>query len=1032
MTEFTHLHLHSDYSMLDGLKKPALFVEEGARLGMSHMALTDHGTMSGMYEFYMACKEAGIAPIPGCEFYFVPNAQKVKDEKIGERFHIVMLAKNADGYRTLCALNDEAHQRFYYKPVLDRGVCEALAYEEAENLVVLSGCAASILSRKVRGEIEGSATQELMWWRETFPNFYIELQHHNTDFDRVLNSRLLKLARKYKLPWVITNDPHYVKEEECDYHDALLAIQTNSGIDDEDRFRFDGDGYHLRTRSEIARAFRAYGQEVWKPGIIETQRIARQCDVQIPEWDKKSWHIPKYHKLPKGRTSDELLRRLAKRGLRERGLLDDPAYQDRLEYELEKIEEVGIADFLLINADIIDFARNHKTPEHPRGIWVGPGRGSTAGSLVCYGLGLHKIDPIRYRLLFERFLNPDRPKMPDIDTDFSQAFRQEAIEYTMHEYGSDFVLPVAAFQTMQVRGAFRKLATAMGMPFSDLSKFTAEMVKAWGREDDDEEGEEHIRVDHLPDELVDAYPELVEYIEGVLGTKSAISRHAAGIVIFDPEDSIRTCVPTMWVVSSKRFACQFDLKSAEKMGLMKQDFLGLRTGDTIEEARTLIEEQTGDLLEPDSWVPDEEEGDRDVYRMMAEGRNAGVFQLEGGTMAEGIVKIKPHRFEDVVACTSIYRKGPMLAGAPDRYIANKKAKEIRVIHPALHDILSDTWGEMAYQEQLMQIASQVAGFDQGLVADLLAAVRFKDPKMMAPLKSKFIKGCASTSRIGSKTANRIWAQFETQASYLFNRSHAVSYSMTTYQTARLKCWWPLQYLTALMRTVEPKKENRDKRMTYLAEATDLGFKILPPDINFSEAKMSCGERKGRPWMRFGFWDVKGFGVPTAQRIIAARAEAGGRFRTMKEVTAHLPPGVVQKLSLSGCLHSVKDGPERSMAHLEEVVAWQFEDVMAPLRVKYKDKVRLPGRGDGRVRLMGEIIDQKSKVTKNGKPYVTWRIRWTPSEIFTVTIWEDAESVWNTPKGSIIVVEGKWSSEFRNVAVWSPDQMRVLRYKKEAV
>jgi DNA polymerase III alpha subunit len=417
--------------------------------------------------------------------------------------------------------------------------------------------------------------------------------------------------------------------------------------------------------------------------------------------------------------------------------------------------------------------------------------------------------------------------------------------------------------------------------------------------------------------------------------------------------------------------------------------------------------------------------------MMADGYNAGVFQLEGGTMADGIRKIKPHRFEDVVACTSIYRKGPMLAGAHERYIANKKAKEVRVLHPKLYDILEPTWGEMAYQEQLMQIASEIAGFDQGLVADLLAAVRFKDPKMMAPLKEKFIKGCRTHSHIKGSIAEKIWAQFETQASYLFNRCHAVSYSLLSYQTARLKCWWPLQYLTALMRTVPAKDPaNKEKRQTYLAEATDMGIKILPPDINLSGAKMTCGEHptKGM-WMRFGFTDIKGIGESTAAKILSARAEAG-KFTTMREINAYLSPGVVEKLGGSGCLHKIKGGAQRDLGALEGILFWQFNDVMAPLRTKYKEKVRLPGTGNSRVLLMGEIIDKKNKETKTGKPYMTWRIRWTPSDIFTITIWEDAESLWSTEKGSIVAVEGTWNSEFRNVSVGDADRVRVLRHAKK--
>lgn len=1025
---YIHLHVHSDYSMLDGLGKPQAYVSRAAELKMPALALTDHGTLSGAYEFYMACKRADIRPLIGVEFYFVPDASVIKEEKIGERFHVVMLANNVDGYRTLIQLNNIAHRNFYYKPVIDRAACEAVGYEESENITVLSGCASSILSRKVLGQMEGSVTEELSWWRETFPHFNIELQHHGSSFDRKLNKGLLKLAHKYKLPWVVTNDPHYVFEEEEDCHDALLAIQTASDFDDPDRFSFDGSGYHLRTRAEMVKAFKKYGADIYKPGIANSARIARSIDLRIPEWDNKSWHIPKFTKIPKGLTSDTLLKKLAIRGLKDRGLFDDEKYVERTKYELKQIKSIpGFADFLLITWDIINRARNNKTEKHPRGIPVGPGRGSTSGCLVGYLIGIHKVDSLRYNLLFERFLNPARPKMPDIDTDFSQEFREEVMEDIVAEYGADNVLPVAAFQTMKTRGAFRKLATCLGMPFKDLTKFVDIMDEAWGTEDEDDDGEEdHIRTEHLPEELVEGYPDLIEFIDGIHGTKSAISRHPAGLIIFDPEDSIRSLVPEMWVVSSKKFASMFDLKSAEAMGLMKQDILGLRTLDTIDQCVELVEWQLGETLDPDSWVPDEEDRDRDIYRMLARGRIAGVFQLEGGTMATGITKFKPRRFEDIVACTSIYRKGPMLTGAPERYIENKKNKHVKVAHESLRPILEKTWGEMAYQEQLMEIASVCGGFDQGGVADLLAAVRFKDPEMMEPLREKFVAGMIERTGASNAQANTVWGQMEKQASYLFNRCHAVAYSLLTYQTARLKKLYPLQYFTALMRTVPAKnKGDKEKRLAYLAEASDMGYRILPPDINESDYKMTCGEDDEGPWMRFGLTDVKGIGMPTAEKIMHARIENEAPFRSMKEIMAALTPGLVQKLDDAGCFHDLKGGAKRDMRALEEIVGWQFDDVMGPYRKKFAKKVRLPGKGAGRVRLIGEVIDTNKKKTKNGNPYMTWRIRWTPSDIYTITIWQDADIIWDTAKGSIVLAEGKWNPEFRNISVGDPDQVRIL-------
>lgn len=1038
---YIDLHLHTDFSMLDGLGKPKDYVAEAKRQKKPALGITDHGNLSGAYEFYMACKEAGIRPIIGEEFYFVPNADRAKEkkkdkddvtEKSKDRFHVVILARNAEGYRTLTELSNESHRHFHYKPLLDRRMCEALAYEEAENLVVLSGCAGSIISQKALGGVKGSARDELQWWRETFPNFYMELQHHDTEDDRLLNQRLLKMAREHEIPWVITNDSHFVQEDECDAHDALLAVQTVAKIEDEDRFRFKGEGYWLKTRSEMIEAFGDYRSTVWKQGITNTAVIAKDIDLKIKEWDSKSWHIPKYRKVPAKRTAHEMLTHLTKQGLRDRDLMSNRTYRARAKWELEQIATIeGFADFLLITREIIQWAVRND-------IWVGPGRGSTAGSLVGYLVGVHKVDSIRYKLLFERFLNPARPKMPDIDTDFSQLRRPEVIEHIKEEYGYENVLPVAAFQTMKVRGAFRKLASAMGMPFADINKFTNIMFEAWGSEDDDEDEEDHIRIENLPEELLEGYPELVEMMEKVIGTKSALSRHPAGVIIFDPEDPIRELVPHMWLVASKQFTAQFDLKSAEKMGLMKQDILGLRTGDTIQQATKLVKQRTGEELDPDEWIPDEEDGDKEVYKMMAEGRNAGVFQLEGGTMFKGIQEVRPHRFEDIVVTTSIYRKGPMMAGSPSRYLANRKAKVVKVTHPSLKPILKDTWGEMAYQEQLMQIASDCAGFDQGLVADLLAAVRFKDPKMMAPLKEKFIKGMKRKVGATTEEAEKVWLTMEKQAEYLFNRSHAAAYSLITYQSARLKRWWPLEYWTALMRTVEPKNDNdKKKRQAYLAEATDHGVKILPPDILKSDVRMSCGgdvewdNPDNEAWMRFGFEDIKGIGDKTAAKIVQARIDNLVVFKTVDDVNRVLPPGLVNTLNEAGALESI--GGKKAKPHvLEEMLGWQFHDIMAPYRIKYRKHIRLPGRNKY-VTIMGELIEKNRKKTKAGKPYETWRIRWTPSEIFAITLWSDAEAVWDIPKGSIIMVEGRFEKEWNNVSVGDPDQVRVIKTprRKEA-
>lgn len=1024
---FAHIHLHTDFSMLDGLGKPVVYVNEAHKRGEKFLGITDHGTLSGVYEFYMACKDTGIGPVLGCELYFVPSATKVKEEKSGERFHVVFIARNAAGFRTLCELVSEAHRHFYYKPVIDRKMIKALG-KDRDNIVVLTGCAASIIARKALNGSYEEATEELLWWRRMFRHCFVEIQHHGTDIDRKLNIRLLKLAREHNLPWVATNDPHYVTKEEDECHDALLAIQTAADMDDPDRFRFSGSGYHLRSRQEMVRAFARYGRDVWEPGIRQANVIARNCAVSIPEWDSRSWHIPKYRRLPENRSSLALLTRLTRKGLREKGLWSDATYRNRAKWELEQIGSIeGFADFLLITREIIQWAVK-------RGIWVGPGRGSTAGCLVGYLIGVHKVDSIRYKLKFERFLNPARPKMPDIDTDFSQLRRDEVIEHTYDEYGRENVLPVAAFQTLRVRGAFRKLATSMGMPFTDLSKFSQMLAEAWGTEDDeDDEEEEHIRTDDLPSELVEAYPDLVQFIEGIHGTKSAISRHPAGVLIFDPDDEIRRVIPEMWIASSKRFAAMYDLKSAEKMGLMKQDFLGLRTGDTIQECVKLVKERHGVELDPDSWIPDEEEDDDKVYRMLASGRLAGVFQLEGDTMVSATPTVKPRCFEDIVTTTALWRKGPMMAGADKRFLANRKAKQVKVLHKSLRPILQDTWGEMAYQEQMMEIASECAGFDQAGVADLLAAVRFKDPEMMEPLRERFVKGCVENTGMTTKTANAIWKMMEAQSAYLFNRCHAVAYSLITYQTARLKYLYPLEFFTALMRTVKPKNDkDKHKRVMYCSEAVDMGIEILPPEINQSGPNMTCGGsvEDGNAWMRFGFIDVKEIGESAVVKIVAAReADNVYGFYGMDDVEDTLPLGITDRLDAAGVFSEI-GGAKRNWRALEALVGWQFHDAMAPVRERYAQKTKLPKRTQtSNVAIPGEIIDIERKKTKTNKPYIVWRLRHSPAETFTCMVWDSAYQLHKVRRGTIVFVKGKYQSEYKNISVNDESQVRIISTKE---
>jgi DNA polymerase-3 subunit alpha len=1022
---YAHLHLHTDYSMLDGKGQIASdhgkdrigYVDRAKKLGFSHLSITDHGNIAGTYEFYMECRDAGIEPILGCEFYFVPNAAKVKDEKEGERFHVVFLARNEAGFRTIVNLSNESHKQYYYKPLIDRPLLESLEKADRKNLVVLSGCAGSIISRKALKAIRGSAEDELLWWKQQFPHFYVELQHHDTDFDRKLNRRLLKLARGHNLPWVITNDPHYVTKDECHEHDALLAIQTASDLDDPSRFRFDGDGYHLRSRKELVGAFREYGSEVWKPGLAETLRIARSCSTHIPAWDKRSWHIPKF---PDVDDPERELRRLAKRSLHHRGLDSDPRYVARVRHELKEFKKVGMANFLLITRDANIEAKK-------RGIPVGPGRGSVCGTLVGYLIGIHKIDPIRYDLLFERFLNPERPKMPDVDTDFSAWRRDEMIQYMIDKYGAENTMRVAAFQKMKTKAAFKSLAKAFGIDFQQANALSKKIQ---------EDAEGNVV---LPKEVREGYPELHALMTALEGLKKGISRHPAGVIVFDPDDDIKQLVPEMWIASSKRFVSQYDLESAAGLGLMKQDFLALRTLDTIDECVKLVRERHGVKLSPDDWIPDTEEHDDAIYKMLRDGDCDGVFQMEGGTNRRGIVEIACERFEDIVSCTSLYRAGPLDAGADERYLKNKRDGKVRVLHESLRPYLERSWGEMIYQEQMFQILNEVAGFSWSLVDDAKTAMARKDPAKMAKLKDEAIAGFRKTGGMDRKTAEAAWDQIAAQASYLFNRSHAVAYSMLTYQTARLKYLYPLEFFAALLRTVEPKSEDaKEKRENYLGMAVRRGFKIMPPDVNVSDSRfMPNGEDE----LLFGLQDIKGVGPGAITKLEAEirrrkrKAKKEGKklkkvFRSVADVSVAVNnQGVVKALAAAGALRSL--GVEPDTDKQEELLRWQFNDPCSEYRERMKKKIRLPKHDNGRVFVVGQIVKVEKRKTKNNDPFYSWVVRMAPGEQIKVTVFFNASELFKLPKGTIISVSGRWNQKFQNVSISDGEQVTILkRVKKE--
>lgn len=997
------------------------YVSRAVELGQTALAITDHGYLLGCPTFYKECRRQGIEPILGEEFYHVddvawrpPKGSKKADREGDDdaRYHSTWLARGHEGYKVLTKMTSLAHRAYYYKPIIDRKMVEEnLTYAECESVVVLSGCATSRLSRLIRAERMEEAAEELMWWRETFPHYYIEVMHHGCDFDQHLNETLIEMARRYDVPIVITNDPHYVVAEDAGNHDALLAIQTASDIDDPNRFRFDGHGYHLRSRAEMKKVIvRHYGEEVWREGYRNTQRIARMCETRIPQWEERTWQIPKYPDVPEGDDAYTHLRRLAWRGLRRRGLRDNPDYANALKDQLKVVKQTGIADFLLITMDLVEYARRNRIP-------VGPGRGSVCGSLVSWTLGIHKIDPIKYTLRADRFINPARPSMPDIDTDFGKERRGEMFKYAEHKYGADNVVHVCTYGTMRLKLAFQFLAGAYGVEFKDRMRLVKQI------EQDEDDPTQFI----LPAEIEESHPDLHAQLERLAGVLCKVSAHPAGVIIADPAVHLRQQVPEMFIPSSKRFVGQYDLYAAEDTGLMKQDFLGLRALDTIDEAVRLVGWRTGEDLDPDAWVPDEEPGDDEVWRMIRQGRTEGVFQMEGFTNQRGCKAVKPKNFEDVVSVTALYRTGPIKAGFPQRFIDNRQQGHINWSHPALEQFLGQTWGVILYQEQVMDIAQHLAGFDAGQVDDIVKSIKHKDPEKMEKMRPMFMAGCKRTGVIPSEVAKELWDAIEGYSGYSYNRSHAVAYTMTTYQTARLKRHHTVEFIAALLATVPASKDNAEKRESYLREAVRMGIKILPPDINRSG--VTAMPNKEGTAIRFGLTDITGVGPKAAAKIVEARPEGG--FTDATEVaTAVNNAGTLNLLMESNVMRCL--GHRGSVTRLEELLRWQLRDRLLDLRAEYEEMLDPPETAHDfdDVCILGEVVSKVPGHTAGGKKYQTWRVRMSPTQTYSVRLWSETEPRWTIPEGSVVLIRGRWEPKWENLGVSSPKMIKTLRRKRK--
>ncbi len=854
---FVHLHVHTQYSLLDGANKIAPLIDYAKHCGMEAMAITDHGNMFGAVEFFLKAREQGIKPIIGCEAYVAPGNRtdrtqtpKSDDFEGGGNFHLILLAQNRTGYRNLCRLLTAAYMEgLYYKPRIDKQILGELS----EGLIVLSGCLSGEIVRHLRADRLDKAREAAESYARMFPGrFYLELQDNK--LHAPFNEALREIGRTVGLPLVATNDCHYLHREDAKAHEVLLCIQTGKTLADESRWRFDTDELYVKTPEEMARAFGADSEP-----IANSLEIARRIDF---EFEFGKFHFPIFERAG-AENLDATLERRVREGMAERleqlharrGDFDETPYVERLNRELPVIREMGFSAYMLIVADFINYARS-------RGIPVGPGRGSVVGSLVSYALRITEVDPIEHKLLFERWLNPGRRSMPDIDVDFCFERRDEVLAYVREKYGADRVAQIITFGTIKGKQAIRDVGRVLGLSFAETDK----IVKLYpapkqGRDfplTDALEMEPRLRAER------ESHPELFEYAFKLEGLLRHASRHAAGVVISDVPLSDLVPLYADKERSENGIAItQYSMKGIEEIGLIKFDFLALKNLTLINDALDLI--RTGGKTPPDLNRLNLD--DPDSYQLLARGDTVGVFQMEGSGMRRFLTELKPSNFEDVIAALSLFRPGTLDAGMVEPFTHRKQGKEpVEYDHPLLEPVLRDTYGVILYQEQVMRAAQALAGYSLEEADILRAAMGKKQKAVMERERERFVEGAKRNGLDGAR-AESIFEKIATFASYGFNRSHAAAYALTTYTTAYLKAHFPHEFMAALMSL---DMDDADKTYKNIAALREMGIRILPPDINQSRVKFTVAGDA----IRFGLGGIRGVGARTAEAIIATRKEGG--------------------------------------------------------------------------------------------------------------------------------------------------------------
>ncbi len=873
--DFVHLHVHTQYSLLDGMILVSKLVKQAARFRMPAVAITDHGQMYGVVDFYGQALKAGVKPILGVELYVAPGSRLDKSGGPGgSANHLTLLARDEQGYRNLVKLTSAANlDGFYYKPRVDK----ELLRTHAAGLIALSGCLKGEVAQKaVRGDDAG-ALKAAGEFRDIFGagNYYFELMVNGIPEQEKANRALIALSKSSGIPVVATNDCHYLRREDAPVHEVLLCIQTRKTLQESDRMRLSTDQFYFRSPEEMAQLFADIPE-----ALRATVEIAERCNVELKLGE---FRFPKVE-VPDGATPASQLRRLAGEGLAVRlGPAVEPgrrgAYEKRLDYELGVIEHMDFPSYFLAVWDFVHFAKTS-------GIPVGPGRGSAAGSLAAWALGITDLDPLVYGLLFERFLNPGRKSMPDIDIDFEQGRRDEVIAYVRQKYGEDRVAQIITFGTLQAKGVIRDVGRVLGMPLAEVDKI-AKLVPAELKITIEEALEKEPRLAELAKNDLQV-ARLLETAQSLEGLNRHASTHASGLLI-SPEP-LSNLVP-LCKGSNGETLTQFDMESVQKIGLVKFDFLGLITLTVIQDAERFIRSRQSPG-EPPFSVQDVPLDDPATFKLLASGRTSGIFQFESSGMRDTVVKMRPDKLDDLIALNALYRPGALKAGGVDLYLDRRHGKQaVQYRHPVLKETLEATYGVPVYQEQVMQIAAALSGFTPSETDDLRKAMGKKNKEVMALQREKFVAGAAAKHQVPAALAEEIFTEIEHFAEYGFNKSHSAAYALIAYHTAWLKTHYPVEYMAALLTSVAA---DTDQIVKYIAECREMGLKVLPPDVNASGSSFTVVEDS----IRFGLAAVKNVGEGAIESIVAART-AHGRFTSLFDFCSHIDLRRVNKRVLEG-------------------------------------------------------------------------------------------------------------------------------------